>query len=890
MSNEAQAIDPVTGRKLFDQNGNPLPFQPRFEEDNPLAAKIDANLRKIPGAKSLQVIANRANMNTLQLLDFLGTDTINEILSLSGSATRLPSLSETAQQKLGIGVDLQGNYDQVLGQGNEVLGRALELGTDLGQTAVPGGAGTRAAAASQIGVRGGDDFLAFVDRGGKTGFGPGQYSESAGQGVLRELAAGGNVQRDFVEGVTTGASLALVESQTESPLASTLTEFMAPVLVPTLRQGELQGGVAAAANFLDDIFSGPGPFTAGMENLSTFTNEGAEKIIGRMLVASGKTPDEIMRRYDELYQANPAAIPADADDTFRLWLRGLMNKSEQLQGNATRLLNARDVAQYDRIKGQLDSTFDTSFGVPGLNAEDEIARLQLATRPEISRAYRQAQAEGFGGRTSNKGQGELDLTQGFDKDVYHGTSTSSARQIEQSGFDLNRTGDNSAYFTTNPNIGEVSAAGQGAIVKRQIDESKVNLADLDMTDRYFDDQLRSMGYDGVKIPQSDGTTWYQIWNTDVLRTMPDGERFRPVPRLDGDLVGGQFSIFSPQMNKRMEVGVQNPRSSLGKARQAADQYIIDEIKAGNNISYFDVIDFTKRQMDDMVGAALARNEPNLARQITLQKKQLIEEADQMYPSYAEARQLFSERQTLEEAVRLGQTFTRSGQNALSPRDIKLFTETLGQAELRMFRLGAKDALIKRMDDQTITADSMRAIYRSRAERERLRALFQDDEVGRIQFEDFMKYMETEVEFRLTRKAAQANSTTVQQFETGTTIEEAIQFTQNLLQAPTSAIARQMEKIMTNFGRANSEQAREQAMRAAGDMLLVGGMRPERLQNMLEAGADRAVQAELVKLYYKNSPKKVAALRNATAAELVLFFREEAAREEEQERLQAQMPN
>ena len=26
-------------------------------------------------------------------------------------------------------------------------------------------------------------------------------------------------------------------------------------------------------------------------------------------------------------------------------------------------------------------------------------------------------------------------------------------------------------------------------------------------------------------------------------------------------------------------------------------------------------------------------------------------------------------------------------------------------------------------------------------------------------------------------------------------------------------------------------------------VLVGGMRPERLQNMLEAGADRAVQAE-----------------------------------------------
>ena len=571
-------------------------------------------------------------------------------------------------------------------------------------------------------------------------------------------------KRDFVEGVTTGGALALVESQTESPLASTLTEFMAPVLVPTLRQGELQGGVAAAASFIDDLFSGSGPFRAGMENLSTFTNEGAEKIIGRMLIASGKTPDEVMQRYEELYSVNPAAIPADVDDTFRLWLRGLMNKSSQLQGNATRQLNARDAAQYDRIKQQLDSTFDTSFGVPGLSAEDEIARLQLSTRKQISEAYQQAKDEGLGGVNPPSRQGELDLS-----------------------------------------------------------------TDPQNTQNRFVDPRRQ------------------------------------------DVVGGEYSIFSPQMNARMEVGVENPRTSLGKARRAAEQYIADEIAAGNNISYFDVIDFTKRQMDDMVGAALARNEPNLARQITLQKKQLIEEADQMYPSYAEARQLFSERQTLEEAVRLGQTFTRSGQNALSPRDIKLFTETLGQAEMRMFRLGAKDALIKRMDDQNITADAMRAIYRSRSERERLRALFQNDEVGRIQFEDFMKYLETEVEFRLTRKAAQANSTTMQQFETGTTIEAAIEFTQDLLQAPTSVIAKHLEEIMTNFGRVNSEQAREQAMRAAGDMLLVGGMRPERLQNMLEAGADRAVQAELVKLYYKNSPKKVAALRNATAAELVLFF-------------------
>ena len=108
--------------------------------------------------------------------------------------------------------------------------------------------------------------------------------------------------------------------------------------------------------------------------------------------------------------------------------------------------------------------------------------------------------------------------------------------------------------------------------------------------------------------------------------------------------------------------------------------------------------------------------------------------------------------------------------------------------MRMSGLGAKDALIKRMDDQNITADAMRAIYRSRSE-EKLESFIQNDEVGRIQFEDFMKYLETEVEFRLKEEA---NSTTVQQFETGD-YRGAIEFTQDLLQAPTSVIARQLKK-------------------------------------------------------------------------------------------------
>jgi len=49
--------------------------------------------------------------------------------------------------------------------------------------------------------------------------------------------------------------------------------------------------------------------------------------------------------------------------------------------------------------------------------------------------------------------------------------------------------------------------------------------------------------------------------------------------------------------------------------------------------------------------------------------------------------------------------------------------------------------------------------------------------------------------------------------------------------------------------------------------------------MLEAGADRAVQAELV-----------TTLRNASAAELALFSRDESERESRAELLQSQLPN
>lgn len=103
------------------------------------------------------------------------------------------------------------------------------------------------------------------------------------------------------------------------------------------------------------------------------------------------------------------------------------------------------------------------------------------------------------------------------RNIYHGTSPEAAKAIDELGFDLDMTADGSAWFTTNPDIGEVAAAGKGGVVQRQLDEANLKLASYDETDKYLKDQLIDMGYDGAYYPDAqDGSTHYEIWNQDKI--------------------------------------------------------------------------------------------------------------------------------------------------------------------------------------------------------------------------------------------------------------------------------------------------------------------------------------------------------------------------------------
>lgn len=109
--------------------------------------------------------------------------------------------------------------------------------------------------------------------------------------------------------------------------------------------------------------------------------------------------------------------------------------------------------------------------------------------------------------------------------IFHGTSPEAAALIESEGFDVSRSADGSIWFTSNPDIGEVAASAQGAVVERAIDESELKLGGWEESDKFSTDELIQQGFDGLKL-EDDGEITYQIFNPEKLEAPQQVEQFR----------------------------------------------------------------------------------------------------------------------------------------------------------------------------------------------------------------------------------------------------------------------------------------------------------------------------------------------------------------------------
>ena len=275
-------------------------------------------------------------------------------------------------------------------------------------------------------------------------------------------------------------------------------------------------------------------------------------------------------------------------------------------------------------------------------------------------------------------------------------------------------------------------------------------------------------------------------------------------------------------------------NSLGQARQAAESRLSDRRALGDEITHFDVINETKQVLDDQIGVALRQGENNKARQLTRLKNEMIIEADAQIPRYAEARATFAGERALESAAEQGELFLKANR-----RQVIDTVENMTPAEMQMYRLGARQAIMDKIDVTTISADLMKRMFGRNGDVAKLRAVFPDEQ----QFQNFMRAMKREAEFILTRRTALENSTTVQQAQDIGSFRQALGRITALFGNPVQA-GSELANIFDGLGQQKNSRAFAEALQSAGDILLTSGMNPRKVREILEKGNTRRLRQEL----------------------------------------------
>lgn len=280
-------------------------------------------------------------------------------------------------------------------------------------------------------------------------------------------------------------------------------------------------------------------------------------------------------------------------------------------------------------------------------------------------------------------------------------------------------------------------------------------------------------------------------------------------------------------------------NSLGRSQKKALRRVSDKRAAGDEITNIDIIDATKQEMDDQIGKAIRSGQNNKSRDLVRLKNIMVEEADSSLPQYKQARDMFAGKMSLENAAQSGEMFFK-----MNPRDMQALTKTYGESERRMFKLGAKQAILDRLDNIQTNADAVKRMFGKNGDVKKLEYLFDNKE----SFKQFADTLNKESVFILTRRAAQANSTTVKQLSDDVSAFEALGRAAHAVATPTGA-ASTASRIVSGLGKGKNDEIYIKSLEEVGDILLTKGFDPERLQTLLKNGTAKQIEANL-KQYLK----------------------------------------
>jgi len=288
-------------------------------------------------------------------------------------------------------------------------------------------------------------------------------------------------------------------------------------------------------------------------------------------------------------------------------------------------------------------------------------------------------------------------------------------------------------------------------------------------------------------------------------------------------------------------------SSMGRARESIEQRLSDKRAVGDQITHFDLIDATKQELDDQIGVAIRQGESGKARDLIRLKNILIEEADAAIPEYKKARNIFAGTEALKSAAEQGRLFLKMNPRKLS-EVIGDMSKNMSNAEMNMFRLGAREAIFDTIDVTQSSSELTKRLFGRNGDIRKLRSIFPDNE----SFNAFERSLRTEAEFIFTRRAAMANSNTVQQAEDITSSRRAMARMANFLGNPVQTLG-EITNVLDGLSQGKETAAYARALERAGDILLATTDNPEQIRALLSRGNTRRLRLELEKATSINRP-------------------------------------
>ena len=186
----------------------------------------------------------------------------------------------------------------------------------------------------------------------------------------------------------------------------------------------------------------------------------------------------------------------------------------------------------------LGSLGDAAYGIPFVGPVAGTVLKAPGAVGKIAKAALTARRVGKG-KEIDEGIGALPragATTGSKKTIYHSTDEAF------DDFDVTKSADGSIWFSDD--LEKVSGGYEGAtgskrVVEKIIDENNLKLAGWDESDKYLNDQLIQMGYDGIKYEDAGSDTVYQIFNPDKLKAVPAIDNY-PLAPIDNWYSGADF--------------------------------------------------------------------------------------------------------------------------------------------------------------------------------------------------------------------------------------------------------------------------------------------------------------------------------------------------------------